>query len=88
MTIPKILEVLGCGDPKGSALRELLAYYGIDDNDLTPITDGMADEWLARQRCPCWHEGNYVPGYDSCWGTKEKDPCKCKGDKTKCDFNG
>ena len=33
--------------------------------------------------CSCWHLG-YNGWY--CSGTREQDPCKCGGDKTKCDF--
>lgn len=29
--------------------------------------------------CDGYHDG-------SCWGTKEREPCSCGGDKSKCDF--
>lgn len=33
--------------------------------------------------CKCYHS-EY--GYGVCWGTKEKDPCSCGGDRTLCDY--
>ena len=33
--------------------------------------------------CKCYHE-EY--GRKVCYGTKEKDECKCNGDRGKCDF--
>lgn len=39
------------------------------------------------EKCKCWHEGNwFLKGYDTCWGTREQEPCTCKGDRSKCDF--
>lgn len=88
MTVEKIIVVMKLGDRKGSALKDLAKYYGCDDYDLSPVSDAMADAWLSRQKCECWTEGNWVTGYDTCLGTKEKEPCACKGDRTKCDFYG
>ena len=90
MTVDKILEVLKAGSKNGSALRELAEYYGCDDYDLSSISDGMATAWLSRQRCDCYEEGNWMLGndYGTCLGTKEKEPCTCKGDRNKCDFYG
>ena len=86
MTVGKIVEVMKCGDSKGSALKDLAKFYHCDDYDLSPISDKMADSWLKRQKCECYHEGSWIEGYGSCWGTKEQEPCACKGDRTKCDF--
>lgn len=49
MTINKMLEILAMGTPNGSALKELAAYYGCDDYDLSPISDAMADRWIERK---------------------------------------
>lgn len=86
MTVKKILEVQAMGDAKGSALKDLALYYGCDDFDLSPISDHMAELWQTRQKCQCWEQGSWVEGCDTCMGTKEKDPCTCGGDKTKCDY--
>lgn len=32
--------------------------------------------------CKCYH---LEYGYGVCWGTREKDPCSCGGDKSICD---
>jgi len=32
-----------------------------------------------EQPCKCWHDG-------ICWGTKEREECRCGGDERKCDF--
>lgn len=87
MTVEKILEIISCGDAKGSALKELALFYGCENYDLSPISDKMADNWLARQKCDCYEAGNwFMPCYGTCMGTKEKEPCACEGDRTKCDF--
>ncbi len=89
MTVAKILEVMKLGDCKGSALKKLAKYYGCEDYDLSPISDEMADKWLSRQRCDCYESDNwFLSGYGTCLGTKEKEPCSCKGDRNKCDFYG
>lgn len=33
--------------------------------------------------CNCYHE---IYGKSECWGTKEREPCSCNGDETKCNF--
>lgn len=87
MTVNKILQVLKLGDNKGSALKELSKYYGCEDYDLSPISDEMADKWLSRQKCKCWRKGHwYIKDMDTCLGTKEGEPCTCKGDMTMCDL--
>lgn len=87
MTIEVLKLVMKQGDEKGSALRKLLKYFNIDDNDLSPITDDMAMEWIREQKCECWQKGHwFLPDCDTCNGTKEREPCNCKGDVTMCDF--
>ena len=51
MTIQMLQIVMEQGDNRGSALRSLLKFYHIEDNDLSPITDDMARTWLKRQKC-------------------------------------
>lgn len=41
MTIKMLQLVMKQGDNHGSALRNLLKFYHIEDNDLSPITDDM-----------------------------------------------
>lgn len=77
MTIDVLKMVMKCGDQNGSALKALLKYYKIKNNDLSPITDDMALRWLETKTCNCYHDGK-------CWGTQEKDEVACKGKKTKC----
>lgn len=39
------------------------------------------------QRCQCWKKGHWwIEGMDTCIGTREQDPCTCKGDTRKCDY--
>ena len=47
------------------------------------IPDGLFEE--AIEICSAYQKGFYKFG-DACFGTKEKDPCSCGGDKRKCDF--
>lgn len=86
MTIKKMMEVLAMGDKKGSALKELCKFYHSDDYDLAPINDKMADIWIAAQKCSCYEEGSWVQGCGTCNGTKDREPCKCAGNRTKCDL--
>ena len=46
MRFELIMDVLSKGNNRGSALRELLAYAGVNDNDLSKVTDEKALEWL------------------------------------------
>ena len=40
-----------------------------------------------RSKCPCWQKGNwFIKDADTCLGTKEREPCYCKGDRKKCQF--
>ena len=37
--------------------------------------------------CECYRaERNFLGKVGVCFGTKERDPCSCGGDKRKCDF--
>lgn len=39
------------------------------------------------QRCQYWKKGHWwIEGMDTCIGTREQDPCTCKGDTRKCDY--
>ena len=33
--------------------------------------------------CSCYH---FKYGYGQCWGTKECEPCRCRGNTKYCDF--
>ena len=49
MSPETIKAVLAMGDVHGSAFREILAYYGIEDSDLGKITEEQAQEWLRQK---------------------------------------
>ena len=49
MSPETIKAVLAMGDVHGSAFREILAYYGINDKDLGKITEEQAQEWLRQK---------------------------------------
>lgn len=37
--------------------------------------------------CECYHANrNFLGEVGVCWGTKEREPCSCGGDETKCNF--
>lgn len=40
------------------------------------------------KKCSCYHESDRYKPFASgvCYGTKEQDPCTCKGDENECDF--
>ena len=46
------------------------------------VPDGMFDEYIP---CSAYQPNYYIKG-DACFGTKEREPCGCGGDKSKCDF--
>lgn len=54
-----------------------------------PETEGQEDtrEKLGEV-CSCWESAHDLLGHQfgTCNGTKDKDPCECGGDQTKCDF--
>lgn len=47
------------------------------------VSDKTTSSVPTHLRCTCYHD-EY--GHAECWGTKEKEPCICGGDKNKCDF--
>ena len=53
MTIAILCRVMRQGDKYGSALKELLQYYNIAENDLSTITDNMALAWLKERNENC-----------------------------------
>jgi len=40
----------------------------------------------AKHTCDCYRPNMYKDNIDRCFGTKEIDPCNCKGNKYKCNF--
>lgn len=50
MTTEMMQRVIALGDAKGSALRELCAYYGVADYNVAAISDDMAIEWIGVKR--------------------------------------
>jgi hypothetical protein len=55
---------------------------GVDVNDFEPKT---LDELIESNKiiCSSYHTEYYRP---ECWGTREREWCKCGGDESKCDF--
>ena len=49
MNFETLKAVLATGGKHGDAFKEILAYYSIADNDLSKITEEMAQEWLAQK---------------------------------------
>lgn len=42
-----------------------------------------------KKKCPYWEKYHWlIKGYDTCNGTKDREPCKCGGDRNKCNFYG
>jgi len=52
--------------------------------------DILAEDWEVVKEltvCNCYQEGHwYIPECGTCLGTKEKEPCRCGGNKNRCDF--
>lgn len=52
--------------------------------------DILAEDWEVVKEltiCDCYQEGHwYIPECGTCLGTKEKEPCRCGGNKNRCDF--
>ena len=48
ISLETIKAVLQTGDDKGSALRQMFAYYEVMDFDFDKITDEQAKEWLKN----------------------------------------
>ena len=48
ITLDTIKEVLKTGDSKGSALRQMFAYYEVMDFDFDKVTDAQAREWIRK----------------------------------------
>ncbi len=67
-----IVSVLGKSLPD-TAIDRVANYIG--EHQLESIT-----------KCPCWENGHwFLKDHDTCNGTKEREPCKCGGDRSKCD---
>ena len=72
------------------------------ENDSPYVNDDKTAEYLVdklvsackrkvkvhkRPKCSCWQKGHwYIKDMDTCLGTREKDPCDCKGDTRKCNY--
>lgn len=59
VTFATLKRVLGRGNKFGSSFREILAYYGLDDKDLSKITEEQAVAWLRMK------EGDFDDKYDN-----------------------
>lgn len=76
-----VIRWMSATNPVGNNIGECMDW----DND-----DILATDWEVVKEltiCDCYKEGHwYVPECGTCLGTKEKEPCKCGGNKNKCDF--
>ena len=73
-----------------------VAFYDKERNLIGTMVP--ADKHIPpSERCECYCKDEYLEGYSlqgepvykirhRCFGTKEKDPCTCGGDKRKCDY--
>lgn len=59
VTFTTLKRALGQGDKFGSSFKEILAYYGVDDKDLSKITEEQAVAWLRMK------EGDFDDKYDN-----------------------
>lgn len=90
-----MIEYLNRAEVLGK-LDEMIAYYETRDDCWTHTLQVaksaiMSIEPVKKKEsrpkiCECWEQGSYIAGYDTCRGTKEREPCECKGDRSKCDF--
>ena len=53
MRFETLKRVLASGTRFGSSFREILAYYGVDDKDLSKITEEQAVVWLRMKEGGC-----------------------------------
>lgn len=76
-----VIRWMSATNPVGNNIGECMDW----DND-----DILATDWefvKERSICPCYEEGHsYMLTYDTCLGTKEKEPCTCRGNRNNCDF--
>ena len=60
-----------------------------DEGEYPPVITrwAYAPEELFKEPelCSAYQPNYYIKG-DACFGTKEREPCSCGGDKSKCDF--
>lgn len=59
-----------------------LAIKALEDTEKNSTNDDV-----ETPICSCWKQGHlYYKDFDTCMGTKEQEPCTCKGNKENCDF--
>ena len=77
---------------KSNAERLLAAGFepSIIDQRYIKLAEYENKEELREQKitkCRCWQKGHwFLKDHDTCFGTKEQEPCTCGGDRRKCDF--
>ena len=98
--IPKVGQMVrikfGDSEPDVGVVQRIKeAGDGYWDLDMDMYSYHMKREELDKActliedvKCDCYHESDrYKPYSDGeCWGTKEKDPCNCGGDKSRCEY--
>ena len=53
MTFEMLKIVFDKGNNRGSAFRRILSFYGIEDYDLSKITNEMAENWIKLKEGIC-----------------------------------
>ena len=69
---------------------EVAYCIALDSHSRYIINEKDMDEMctVVEDICNCYHETDRFKPYSDgeCWGTKEKDPCNCGGDKSRCEY--
>ena len=68
-----------------------LAIKALEDSEKNSTNDNVeknsTNDSVETSLCSCWKQGHwYYKDFDTCMGTKEQEPCTCKGNRENCDF--
>lgn len=73
------------------SVGEHMTHIELDNGSRYDLYDRVRDEMVTiiEDMCSCYHESDRYKPFASgvCYGTKEQDPCTCKGDKNECDLD-
>ena len=80
-------ESMSYGDKRQeriATIREIIRFV----KDIDPRMDGDTNANKHQpESCPYWEKGHwYLKDHGTCNGTKEREPCKCDGDRSKCEY--
>ena len=95
------LNRLDTFDPKDYLTKDTYQFYlarldtivsvlgkSLPDTAIDCVANYIGEHQLESiTKCSCWEKGHwFIEGYDTCNGTREREPCRCGGDRNKCDF--